>query len=110
MLRNKSITNDISPGISRDQLATIGDLENLKASLVEEIRQLLQGSSSHHTKPWLRSSEVRKMLGISHGTLQNLRINGTLSYTKLGGVILYRYEDIVRRLNQNANSNRNGQV
>jgi hypothetical protein len=36
------------------------------------------------------------MLGISPGTLQNLRINGTLPYTKVGGVIYYAYEDLIR--------------
>ena len=35
------------------------------------------------------------MLRISPGTLQNLRVNGTLAYTKIGGIIYYKYEDIV---------------
>jgi hypothetical protein len=39
------------------------------------------------------------MLGISHGTLQNLRIKGVLLYQKLGGIMFYRYEDITRMLN-----------
>jgi hypothetical protein len=37
------------------------------------------------SKQWLKSVDVRKMLNISPGTLQNLRINGTLRYTKIGG-------------------------
>jgi len=41
---------------------------------------------------------VKKLLGISPGTLQNLRINGTLPFTKIGGVILYDYEDIQKML------------
>jgi len=49
----------------------------------------------------LRSPEVREMLDISPGTLQNLRINGTLPYTKIGGVIYYAYEDIVKVLQAN---------
>jgi hypothetical protein len=39
------------------------------------------------------------MLGISSGTLQNLRVNRTLSYTKIGGIVFYRYDDIARLLN-----------
>jgi len=42
----------------------------------------------------LKSYEVRKLLGISPGTLQNLRLNETLPYTKIGGLMYYRYEDI----------------
>jgi hypothetical protein len=47
---------------------------------------------------WLKSNQVRKMLLVSPGTLQNLRINGTLPYTKIGGVIFYDYEDIKKML------------
>ena len=38
------------------------------------------------------------MLGISPGTLQNLRINGTLTYSKIGGMMYYRYQDIMKLL------------
>lgn len=49
---------------------------------------------------WMRSNEVRKMLGISAGTLQNLGINGALPYVKIGGVISNEYEDIAICLNE----------
>jgi hypothetical protein len=38
------------------------------------------------------------MLSISPGTLQNLRINGMLPFTKIGGVIFYEYEDVKKML------------
>jgi hypothetical protein len=38
--------------------------------------------------------KVRKMLGISHGPLQNLGITRSLPYTKLGGIMFYKYEDL----------------
>jgi hypothetical protein len=41
------------------------------------------------------------MLGISPGTLQNLRVNGTLPYAKVGGVIYYAYEDILKVMEEN---------
>lgn len=34
------------------------------------------------------------LLQVSPGTLQNLRINGTLPYTKVGGIIYYDSEEI----------------
>jgi helix-turn-helix protein len=43
-------------------------------------------------KKWLKSYEVKKILNISTGTLQNLRSNGTLPYTKIGGLIYYDAE------------------
>lgn len=82
----------------RNQLLTIGDLEDFKTDLLTRITELLKGTGAQAAKEWLRSSEVRKLLGISHGTLQNLRINGTLSYTKIGGILYYKQEDIVKLL------------
>ena len=46
-------------------------------------------------KQWLKSHQVQRMLGISPGTLQNLRINGTIPFSKVGGVLFYAYEDIL---------------
>lgn len=51
-------------------------------------------TAGHPTKKWLKSFEVRKLLNISHNTLANLRVNGTLPFTKIGGVIYYDYDDI----------------
>ena len=71
--------------------------EDLKAFRIELLNDLKQQFSAHlPTKPkqWLKSSEVRKILKISPGTLQNLRINNTLRFTKIGGIIYYSNEDI----------------
>jgi hypothetical protein len=50
---------------------------------------MLEGNVGKPAKRWLRSVEVRKLLNISPGTLQTLRNNGTLPYTKIGGLIYY---------------------
>ena len=75
-------------------LVTLSDLQNLKRDLLIEIKQLLNENAGIITKQWLKSNEVRKILNISTGTLQNLRLNNTLPYTKIGGVIYYNAEDI----------------
>ncbi|MEK6510021.1 DNA-binding protein, partial [Myroides sp. C4067] len=36
------------------------------------------------------------------GTLQNMRLKGTIPYKKIGGLIFYRYEDIVEMMNTKA--------
>ena len=82
------------------QIITTDDLFLFKKELVEELKTVL--SKSHHEpKRWLRSPEVRKMLAISAGTLQNLRINGTLPYSKVGGVIYYPYDGIMKVIEEN---------
>jgi hypothetical protein len=81
------------------ELITKQDLEQFKSELLTEIKRLVQlDGSSHSNKQWLKSNEVRKLLKISPGTLQNLRINGTLSFTRVGSIIYYKLEDINKLL------------
>ncbi|GGI26522.1 helix-turn-helix domain-containing protein [Pedobacter mendelii] len=82
------------------ELITKEDLKNLKAEMLNEIRQLIKPGQSEN-RQWLKSAEVRKLLSISPGTLQNLRINGTLRYTKIGGMMYYKMEDITTLLEGN---------
>ena len=80
------------------EIITTDDLREFKTELLEEIRQLFKEHNGEPSKKWLKSYEVRKILNISPGTLQNLRLNGTLPYTKIGGVMYYDYADIQKML------------
>ncbi len=83
------------------KIITPEDLNEFKVDLLNDIKLLITNQSEQQPKKWLKSPEVRKLLGISTGTLQNLRINGTLPYTKVGGVIYYDYVEIMKVLDQN---------
>lgn len=87
-------------------IITTEDLHQFKLELLEEIRQVLSENSGRNPKKWMKSSDVRKLLGISPGTLQNLRVNGTLPFTKIGGVIYYDYLDIQTMLTENRIDNK----
>lgn len=82
------------------EIITKEDLHQFKTDLIQEIRSIIK-PAPQETKGWLRSSDVRKMLKISPGTLQNLRVNGTLRFTRIGNIMFYKYEDIARLLDQN---------
>ncbi|MBC7640885.1 MAG: helix-turn-helix domain-containing protein [Flavobacterium sp.] len=82
------------------EILTKQDLNDFRTLLLDDIREIFQ-SKTEQTKQWLKSSEVRKLLNISSGTLQTLRINKTLCYTKIGGIIYYPYKDIEKLLDQN---------
>jgi hypothetical protein len=75
------------------ELVTKEDLKELENNLLNAIKQIIKPGQGE-VKKWLKSVEVRKLLNISPGTLQNLRINGTLHYTKIGGIMYYKLEDI----------------
>ena len=82
------------------QILTTEDLQNFKSELFAELKSIFK-TDSQPIKKWLRSNEVKKILKLSPGTLQTLRINGTLQYSKMGGVIYYDYEHIQKTLEQN---------
>ena len=88
------------------EIVTTDDLREFKIELVKEIKQLFAAHHGQHTKKWLKSYEVRELLNISPGTLQNLRINGTLPFAKIGGVIFYDSEDINKMMKENLIQNR----
>ena len=83
-------------------LATQQDIAQLKAELAKEFRSLLQEAFGNMpAKRWLKSSDVKKILGISHGFLQALRDDSTLPFTKIGGAIYYDYQDIIQMMATN---------
>lgn len=82
------------------QIITLEDLHEFKSVLLKELTEIFKATSKEEKK-WLKSREVRNQLGISNGTLQNLRINGTLTYTKVGGILYYDQTDIDKILRQN---------
>lgn len=81
-------------------LLTQEDLHHFKTELFNELKGILKHAADP-PKKWLKSEEVKKILKVSPGTLQTLRINGTLQYTKLGGIIYYDFEHIEKTMKQN---------
>lgn len=88
-------TNSIAMELN---LVTAEDLQHLKLELICEIKKILHGSSQ---KTWLRSQDVEEMLNISPSTLHNLREKKILPHSKVGGIILYEYSDIIELLRKN---------
>ena len=84
------------------EFITKKDLETFKNEIIKEIASKNQ---SQTTKKWLRSAEVRKMFGISPGTLQNMRIHGHIPFTKIGGTLFYNHDEILEILNNNKSNN-----
>lgn len=82
------------------EIITREDLNEFRTLLLSDLNAMFN-SKPQQQKQWLKSSEVRKLLNISPGTLQNLRINGSLTYTKVGGIIYYAYGDLMKVLESN---------
>jgi len=94
-------------------IITAEDFELFKAEffsqfekLAADLKELTAEKQKNKTfeyegKRWIKSHQVQRLLGISPGTLQNLRINGTMPFTKIGGVIYYSQEDINSLMQRN---------
>jgi glycyl-tRNA synthetase alpha subunit len=80
------------------EIATKQDLIEMEERLISEMRKSNQ--SGEEPKRLLKSYQVKNLLKISPGTLQNLRVNGTLPFTRVGGIIYYKYEDIMKIFDQ----------
>lgn len=90
-------------------IITQEDLQKFRLQLLEDLTRMLSGAMQPQAnKEWLRGSEVRKMLGISHGTLQNLRVKNILPHRKVGGLMYYKYQDILTLLEGGGTSKPDG--
>ena len=88
------------------QIITTDDLREFKLELLKDIKELLRMTTSTEKKKYLKSPEIMELLQVSPGTLQNLRINGTLPYTKIGGIIFYDSEEIEKVMKENSIHNK----
>lgn len=83
-----------------EDLATKQDIEMLRQELLQVFAKLSHNASPQ--KEWLRTKEVRDMLGLSAGSLSNWRIKGILKPTKIDGIYYYRLSEIMALLNAGA--------
>lgn len=81
-------------------IITLEDLLQVKEDLLNEIKNLKK-QSFNAEKKWYKNAELAKLLGISQSSLQNLRNNGTLPFTKMSGTIYYDINDIDKILKEN---------
>lgn len=78
------------------ELVTLNDLNKLKEDIIKEIKSCIKSSETEDT--WLKTSEVKKVLGCSEGTIINLRSSGLLPYSKIQGTIYIRKSDLNKLL------------
>ena len=82
-------------------IVTTEDLNHFKEEILSEIKEFMIKYEKVSIDKWIKSSKVMDKLEISPGTLQNFRINETIPYSKLGGIIYYDEEEINQILIKN---------
>ena len=81
------------------ELLTSQHLSDLKMEIINEIKQIVNGKGIE--SDWLKSKDVKKILGCSEGTLANLRTTGVLPYSKISGTLYFRKSDLQKLFEQN---------
>ena len=84
-------------GAMSAEIITKEDLQAFKIEVLADLRKIIQ-EVPEKPKEWMKSAELKKLLKVSHGTLQNLRISGQLKFSKIGGTYYYRYNDLLKLL------------
>ena len=69
------------------EIITKSDLAEFKKSLIKELSELFGSRKTKKQREWLKTYKVMALLDISKSTLHQLRINGTLAYTRIGQVV-----------------------
>jgi len=78
------------------------DLEQFKHELIAELKQIFNPARlKENKKEWLTDGETQKLLSISRTKLYQLRQEGELPYSTIGGRVYYKQEDITNLLNKN---------
>jgi hypothetical protein len=109
---------ELLPGqsaVTRNRLVTLEDLRefqkelktDLKIELIMAFKALIANQTQQPAKKWLKSWEVRKLLNLSPGTLQTLRDNGTIPFSKIGGIFYYDPSDIDKEIEKRKGLGRN---
>ncbi|GAB2690500.1 helix-turn-helix domain-containing protein [Mucilaginibacter koreensis] len=89
------------------EIITREDLEAFGERLLNQMKVLLTGGSAEsEPRKWIKSYQVKNLLKISSNTLQTLRDNGTIPFTKIGGILYYEMDAIQKVLRGEAQSKR----
>lgn len=81
-----------------EEIVTKQDLRQFGLLLLDNIQIMFQEINTVQTEllqpEWLKSKGVRKMLDISPGSVQNLRVRGKVRFKKILGTYYYNTEDL----------------
>ncbi len=101
--------NDTPSHSKKSQPVTLvksDDLEDFRVRLLEDIQKLLAEKYQKPLRRWIKSHEAMRMLTIAPITLQRLRNDGILPFTRVGRTIYYDFNDIEALLVRNKKNTR----
>ncbi|REH01002.1 MerR family transcriptional regulator [Flavobacterium aquicola] len=89
-----------------EEIITKEDLRQFGLLLLDSMRSIIKeshGKAETAEGEWLKSKAVRKLLDISAGTIQNLRMTQKVRFKKVLGSYYYNREDILKLFKDETN-------
>jgi hypothetical protein len=90
-----------------EEIVTKEDLRQFGLLLFDKINVLIQQAALVQTESsipeWLKSKAVRKLLDISAGSVQNLRMTQKVRFKKVLGSYYYNREDLLKLFKDESN-------
>ncbi|MDR6761877.1 hypothetical protein J2Y38_002086 [Flavobacterium sp. 2755] len=89
------------------EAVTKEDLKQFGLLLLDKIRIIMNETTNRQTEladpEWLKSKAVRKLLDISAGSVQNLRMTQKIRFKKVLGSYYYNKEDLLKLFKDESN-------
>lgn len=86
-----------------EEIITKEDLRQFGLQLLDKMRIIVQETTPAQTElvqpEWLKSKAVKKLLDISAGSVQNLRVTQKVRFKKVLGSYYYNKEDLQKLFN-----------
>lgn len=83
-----------------EEIVTKEDLRQFGILLLDSVRTIIQENNREKNElvhpEWMKSKSVRKLLDISAGSVQNLRITHKVRFKKVLGSYYYNKEDLLK--------------
>lgn len=87
---------------NEDRLITLKDLLKIKEEIIAEVKKYVKIDDGDK---WIKTKELRKILDLSGGTLQYLRNNNKITFSRVGRTIYYLKSDVDKMFNEYSNRN-----
>ena len=78
--------------MDKNDILTVRHLLEFEVRLINKIKEITKRNEQQ--KKWLRTSDLKKLLGLSSSSIQSLRISGILPYSKVNGTLYYDYDEV----------------
>ena len=70
------------------EIITKEDLQEFGEQLLNQMKALIGRRQVEEPRKFIKSYQVKNLLKVSNNTLQTLRDNGTIPFSKIGGIFI----------------------